>query len=141
DLVGGDQPGAERIEGLAGLAFDPLASALQLEFTLGHVVGDRVSGDDCGGILRRVQVAGRTAEYHGQFDLVVGAGAATRDEYLVLGADHRVGGLGEDHRFGRWFRPALGGVVGVVDPDTHHLAGAGHRGTDPKVAGRRRLKF
>ena len=50
DLVGGDQPGAERVERLAALALVPLAAAVELELALGHVVGDGVAGDHRGGV-------------------------------------------------------------------------------------------
>ena len=44
ELVGRDQPGAERPEGGAALALHPLAAALRLEVALGDVVADAVAG-------------------------------------------------------------------------------------------------
>ena len=46
DLVLGDEPGAERAEGLAALALGPLPGALDLKDALGDVVGEAIAGDD-----------------------------------------------------------------------------------------------
>jgi hypothetical protein len=45
DLVGGDEPGPDRAEGVAPLALVPGAASLELVFTLGDVVDDAVAGD------------------------------------------------------------------------------------------------
>ena len=45
DLVGGDQPGPDRPEGVAALALVPGAAALDLEVALGDVVDHAIAGD------------------------------------------------------------------------------------------------
>ena len=54
---GGDQPRAGRVEGLARLALDPLAAALELEGALADVVDEHVAGDRVARPPRRVEVA------------------------------------------------------------------------------------
>ncbi len=49
-LVGGDQPRADRAEGVGALALGPLAAALDLKLALGDVVDDAIAGD----VLARV---------------------------------------------------------------------------------------
>src|SRR5690348_2879736 len=45
DFVGGDEPGAQRAEGVAAFAFGPLAAAFLLEGAFADVVRDAVAGD------------------------------------------------------------------------------------------------
>src|SRR5690348_6865396 len=49
-LVGGDDPGTDRREGVGALALRPLPAAFDLKFALGDVVYDAVTGD----VLRRI---------------------------------------------------------------------------------------
>ncbi len=51
DFVGGDEPRADRAEGVGRLALVPLAAALGLEVALAHVVDDAVAGDVVEGVL------------------------------------------------------------------------------------------
>ena len=44
-FVGGDEPRANRAEGVAALALVPLAAALELVLALGDVVDDAVAGN------------------------------------------------------------------------------------------------
>src|SRR5260370_4471406 len=44
-LVGGDDPRADRGEGVRALALGPLPAALDLKFPLGNIVHDAVAGD------------------------------------------------------------------------------------------------
>src|SRR5207302_7907884 len=44
-LVGGDQPRADRAEGVGALALGPLAAALELEFALGDVIDEAIAGN------------------------------------------------------------------------------------------------
>lgn len=126
-LVGGDEPGAERVEGLAVLALVPGAAALDLELALGHVVGDRVPGDVREGLLVGLQVAGGAADDDRELHLPVGLHRAARDEHGVVRADDGVGGLEEDDRLGGGGLAGLGGVPVVVQPDAHDLADPGDR--------------
>jgi hypothetical protein len=123
DLVGGDQPGAERVEGLAGLALVPLAAAFVLELPLGHVVGHGVPGHTGQRLLGAGQVARRTADDHRELDLPVRLRAAPGDQDWIVGADDGVRRLQEDHRFGGQWVTRLGGVVPVVQADTDDLSG------------------
>ena len=45
DFVFGNQPGADRAEGVGAFAFGPLAGAFELEGALGEVVDYAVAGD------------------------------------------------------------------------------------------------
>ena len=130
DLVGADQERAERVERLAVLALVPLPAALDLEVALGHVVGDRVAGDVRQGIGVVREVASGRADDDGEFDLVIGRRTRRWDPHVVVGADHRVRSLHEQHRFGRDVGVRLGGVGRVVEPDAHDLAGAGYGWAD-----------
>ena len=71
DFVFGDEPGAERAEGVAAFAFGPLAAAVFLEGAFGDVVEDAVAGD----IVERVRLAyvlGRLADDDAELDFPVG---------------------------------------------------------------------
>ena len=52
DLVGRDQPGADRAEGVAALALVPGAAALDLVLALRDVVDDDIAGDMVQGAVR-----------------------------------------------------------------------------------------
>ena len=74
DLVLGDEPRADRAEGLAALALVPLAAAaLDLEDALGHVVAEEIAGDR---VLRLVlgEIARALADDDAELDLVVELG-------------------------------------------------------------------
>lgn len=124
-LVGGDQPRAERVEGLAGFAQVPLRRVLQLEFPLRYVVADRVPGDHGPRGIRSVQVARPAADDDREFDLPVGLHRSTGDQHLVVRADDRARVLHEHHRTRGNRRAGLGGVIAVVQADADDLAGAG----------------
>ncbi len=128
DLVGGDQPRAERVERLAALALVPLAAALELELALGDVVGDGVPGDHGGGVVGRGEVAGGPPDDDGQLDLVVGPLAASRGTSTSSYGPTTVSvALRNSTGSARQLGAGLGGVVGVVQPDADDLADAGER--------------
>lgn len=149
DLVGGDQPGAERGEGLAVLALVPGAAPLVLEGALGDVVRQHVAADVREALLGGAQVAGRGADDDAELGLPVGLHAAARDQHGVVRADHGVRGLEEDDGLRRSLRADLGRVPVVVQPDAHDLADPADRGADAQpfrvqgreLAGRRGVPY
>src|SRR4029077_2166741 len=70
DLVLGDEPRAERAEGLAALALGPLAGALDLEHALGDVVGEAIAGDDVERLVL-AQVWGARADDEAELDFSI----------------------------------------------------------------------
>jgi len=58
NFVGRDEPGAERVEGVAGFPLGPLAAAFELESAFGNVVGNAVAGDAGGGVGERGEDSG-----------------------------------------------------------------------------------
>jgi len=129
-LVGGHQVGTQRVEGLARLPLDPLATALELERPFGHVVGDRVAGHDVErGVLVR-EVAALGTDHDGELHLPVGLLAAAGDTHVVVGAHHGVGSLEEDDRLARSGQTRLRCMVAVVQAHADDLPRAGHAGPD-----------
>src|SRR5262249_8267712 len=83
DLVLGDEPGAERPEGLAAFAFGPLPSALDLKDALGDIVGKTIAGDD----VERAffaQVARTAADDDAELDLPIELGRIFRNDGVVI---------------------------------------------------------
>src|SRR5260370_14970673 len=60
-LVGGDDPRADRGEGVRALALGPLPAALDLKFPLGNIVHDAVAGEVLGRVMNG-DVARRAAD-------------------------------------------------------------------------------
>src|ERR1019366_8794622 len=57
DFVRGGQPRSKWNEGLTALTLVPLPTALELEFTLGHVMGDAVASDNRRRLIERTEVS------------------------------------------------------------------------------------
>ena len=88
DFVLGDEPRAERAEGVVRLALGPLAAALDLEIALGDVVADAIAGD----MVERVgfgDILGAGADDGGDLDFPVELGRAARLFDRVVGAAQR----------------------------------------------------
>ena len=84
-LVGGDEPGPDRAEGVGALALGPLPAALDLEFALGNVVDDAIAGD----VFERVvlgDILRRGADDDAEFDLPIAFLRALRQDDVVIGA-------------------------------------------------------
>ena len=125
-LVGGDQPGPERTEGVAALTLGPLTAALDLPFTLGDVVGEDVAGDVAKGV-RLGDILRRPPDHDAELDLPVQLLRFLRDDHRAGGAGQRAGRLHEDDRLLRDRVARLSRVVAVVQPDRHDLPNA-HEG-------------
>ncbi len=129
DLILRDEPWADRAEGVAGFAFRPLALALRLEGTLGHVVRDAVARD----IVQRVgfrNIFCGLADDDAEFDFPVGLfGAAWNDDIVVRSDDGRRC-LHEDDRLGRYGGARFRGVVREVETDADELARSGNTSAD-----------
>src|SRR5438067_11577950 len=91
-LVGGDQPRADRAEGVGALALGPLPAALELKFTLGDVIDEAIAGDVLWRVVHR-DVARLGADHDAELDLVIGLFRALRDHHVVIGAADRGGRL------------------------------------------------
>src|SRR5207302_2110099 len=120
-LVGGDDPGTDRAEGVAALALGPLSATLQLVFTLGDVVDHAIAGD----VFLRVvhgDVAGLAADHDAELDLVIGFLRALRNDHIVVGAADRGGRLQEEDRLLRDRHSGFLGVQPVLEPDRYDLA-------------------
>ena len=135
-LVGRDQVGAERQEGVDRLAQQPLGGA-ELERARGHVVGAGVAGDvvEGGGLGHP---AGPPADDHGQLGLVVDLLRLRGHEHVGAGTDDRVVVLREQDRLLGELLAGLAGVVAVVEADADDLARPGHRGQQPQLGQRAR---
>src|SRR5215831_3833009 len=103
DLVGCDQPGADRAEGVGALTLGPLSAALDLEFALTDVVDDAIAGDMPARLGLR-DITGEAADDDAELDLVVGLLRALRDDHIVVGAADRRGCF---HKEDRLFRDRL----------------------------------
>src|SRR3984957_11684811 len=122
ELVLGDEPWAERAEGLAALALGPLAGALDLEHALGDVVGEAIAGDDVERLVL-AQVAGARADDDAELDFPVELGRIPRDDGVVVRAAQARRRLVEDDRLFRDRHAGFGGVVGIIQPDGDEIPG------------------
>src|SRR5208282_1054370 len=121
DLILGDQPGPERTESLAALALGPLAAALELENTLGDVVGEAIAGDR----LHRLvlgEIARTAADDDAELAFVVELGRALRHHGVVVRPANAARRLVEDDRLLRQWHAGLGGVVGIIEADGDEIA-------------------
>src|SRR6516162_9537297 len=137
DLVLGDQPGAERAEGLGAFALDPLPIALDLEHALRHVVRQAIAGDDIQCLVFG-QVAGALANDDGELDLPVELARLLWNDRVVVGPADAGRHLVEDDRLFRSRRAGLRGVVGIVEADGDEIADAAHAGAQPHLAANER---
>ena len=122
DLVGGDEPRADRRRAVPRLALHPLVR-LRLVVAHRHVVGDRVAGD----VLQRVglgDAAGARADDDDQLALVVDRLRFRRHRYVVERAAQRRRELREQHRVVRRLAVRLLDVRRVVQADADDLARA-----------------
>ena len=133
DFVAGDQPGADRAEGVGRLALGPLAAALGLEVALAEVVDDAIAGDMVEGVLL-VDVAGFLADDDAELDFPVGLEGVLGQDDIVVGADDGAGRLHEQDRLVRDRGAGFGGVVGVVEADADELADIADAGADARAA-------
>ena len=129
-----DEPGSDRSEGVAALALDPLPVPLQLEFPLGNVVDDAVTGDMFQGFgfghIRRP-----CADHHAEFHFPVGLrGIAGNDDRVVRPADG-AGGLEEDHRLIGHGTAALLRMFHVIPANANDFSHVADTGPDAHVAG------
>ena len=132
DFVLGDEPGAERAEGVAAFAFGPLAAAVFLERALGDVVGDAVAGDVVEGV-GLAHVLGLLADDDAELDFPVGLRGAAGDADVVVRAVDRAGGLHEEDGLVGDGGAGFGGVLGVVEADAHEFADAADAGAECAV--------
>src|SRR6266567_2182735 len=140
DFVLGDEPGAERTEGLAALALGPLPGALDLEHALGNVVGETIAGDHVERVLF-AQIARTTADDDAELDFPVELGRILRDHGVVIRAADARRRFVEDDRFFRDRHAGFGGMVGVVQPDGDEIANLADAGPDARIAAHERQLF
>ncbi len=129
NLVLRHQPGADRAEGVGGLALGPLSRMLELEGALGDIVHDAVAGD----IIQRLgfrDVFRGLADDDAELDFPIGLLRAARDQHIVIRTANGRRGLHEDDRLRRNGHAAFGSVVGIVEADADELAGAGNAGAE-----------
>src|SRR5262245_15486060 len=133
DLVLGDQPGAERPERLAALAFDPLSGPLDLEHALGHVIGQTVPGHHVERLVLR-QVARALADDDAELHLPVELARPLGDDRVVVRPADAGGHLVEDDRLLGDRHAGLGRVVGIVEPDGDEIADPADAGAETGIA-------
>ena len=124
DLVGGDQDGAQRAEGVEALAADPLpAAAFFLPPASGDVVADGVAQDVFEGFVQRDVAAGLAVD-HGQFALEIDlrSGRAVRQADRAVRVVQGAGGFHKnDGALGRGIVAAFLGVFEVVLADAEEV--------------------
>ena len=134
DLVPGDQPRADRGEGLRALAFDPLLARIaELVVALRDVVDDAVAGDVIQGV-GLVDIGGASADHHAELDLPVALDRAARQPDLIVRPDDRAGVLHEHDRLRGDRRVGLARVIGVVEADAHEIRHMGERAPEARRA-------
>src|SRR5262249_42434091 len=140
DLVLGDEPGAQRAEGLAAFAFGPLAGTLDLKHPLGDVVGEAIAGDD---IERSffAQIARAAADDDAELDLPVELRGILWDDGVVVRPADAGRRLIEDDRLFRDRHAGFGGVVGIVQPDGDEIADLADASAEPLLAAYERQLF
>src|SRR5947209_10202605 len=129
----GDEPWADRTEGVMRLALGPLTEALDLKVALGYVIADAISGN----VFQRVSlgyVFGGAADNGGDFDFPVELGrAAWLFDRIVWPAERGVR-LEEEDRFGRELVAGLLGVVAIIQSDGNDFGNAGDQSATPRFA-------
>ena len=139
-LVLGDEPRAERAEGLAALALGPLPGALDLKNALRDVVGEAIAGDHVERIVFG-QIARALADDDAELDFPVELGGIFRHHGVVVRAADARRRLVEDDRLLRDLHAGLGGVVGIIEPDGDEIADAADAGADARLALHQRQLF
>ena len=137
DLILGDEPRADRPEGLGALALAPLtAGTLDLEVALGHVVRQEIAGDRRLGIFLG-QITRALADNDADLDFPVELERILRDDGVVVGADDAALRLVEDDRLFRHRHAGFGGVVRIVQADGDEVTDIADAGAEPRLAGDR----
>ena len=96
-----------------------------LDEAVRHVLAQGQAGQDAPRLLHRDVAAGPSDDGD---DLDLPVDELTPEGDVGRGPGDRAGELGEGQRRGRRLHAALGGMVGVVEPDGEHLSGSRHRG-------------
>src|SRR5450759_1612648 len=134
DFVLADEPGPERAEGLGALALGEGLPMFQLERALRHVVAQAIAGDDVHGFFLR-QIARALADHDDELALVIELGRVLRDHGVVVRPTDAARRLVEDDRLLRNRVAALGGVIGIIEPDREVIAHMADAGAEPRLAG------
>src|SRR5271163_2498551 len=116
-FIFGDQPRTNRREGVAALALVPLAAALELVSTLGHIVDYTVAGDVIESPFDR-HILSRFADDDAKFHFPIGFLRAQWNLHIVIRSDDGAGRLHEQDRLGGNRHVGLGGMILVVQPHT-----------------------
>ena len=125
DFVFGDDGGAEGAEAVEAFAAGELAAAegfVALPVAGGNIVGTGVAEHVLEGVFA-AHVLGGFADHDGQLGFVVDLAAAPRERNGIKRIGERVARFDEEHRIDRNARPALFGVLSIIEPDTEDVGG------------------
>src|SRR6185437_7305169 len=121
DLIGRNQPRAERGKSVAALSFVPLPAALELICPLADVVAHAITNYVIQSLLD-LEVLARFADYDAEFHFPIRLLGAQRDLDLVIGANDSAAGLQKQRGLRGDRHAGLGRMVSVIQADTDNLA-------------------
>src|SRR5712664_549949 len=120
-LIASGKKRAEWSKRIRALALHPLTATLELEAPFGVVIVKCIAGDELERLILCYVGAGLSHD-HCQFHFPVQLLGISGNNDRVIGTDERRGGFHENYRFPRHFRPTLGGMVAVVEPNADDFA-------------------
>src|SRR6516165_6703490 len=132
DLVLGDQPWPKRAESLAAFALSPLTSALDLEYALGDIVGEAISGDHVERLVLG-QITPLLSDHDAELDFPIELGRSFGNDGVIVGPADAGGRLVEDDRLLGNGHSRFRRVIGIIEPNGDKIADTAHTGPEARV--------